>query len=295
MQNCHGITEDGRGRIVLLTDDTHNNLIAYGKDGRFNAAWETRFPGAHGLEIINQHGEDRYWITDFVRSVVSVCTADGKELRLIEPSAVAAKYPDLSKYHPTCTAILPDGDFYVADGYGSSFVHHFDPGGRYISSFGGAGPAPENLNIPHAVWLDNRSGRPRLLVCDRGNNELKWFSLKGELLRIVSLGGPGTDSDSGVQPCNVAQFPASANHRFKDHLAIPCLGGMVLILDGADRVVSVVGGMPPVYADGRLQKLEVFNYILQHPHDAYVDSTGALYVAQWWSSQTYPIKLELVS
>ena len=132
----------------------------HAEDGRFNAAWETRFPGAHGLEIINQHGEDRYWITDFVRSVVSVCTAEGKELRLIGPSAVAAKYPDLSKYQPTCTAILPDGDFHVADGYGSSFVHHFDPEGRYISSFGGAGPAPENLNIPHAVWVDNRPGRP---------------------------------------------------------------------------------------------------------------------------------------
>jgi len=70
---------------------------------------------------------------------------------------------------------------------------------------------------------------------------------------------------------------------------------MILILDGADRVVSAVGGQPPRYVDGNLQGLEVFNYTLSHPHDVYVDASGSLYVAQWWSNQTYPIKLELLS
>jgi len=80
---------------------------------------------------------------------------------------------------------------------------------------------------------------------------------------------------------------------------------MILILDGADRVVSVVGsiarsasccgailGEPPVYTDGKLQRLSNFNYTFNHPHDVHVDSTGALYVVQWDSNQTYPIKLE---
>ena len=58
---------------------------------------------------------------------------------------------------------------------------------------------------------------------------------------------------------------------------------MVLILDGSDRVVSVVGAEPPVYVDGKLQPLQVFNYTFNHPPDAYVDAAGALYVVQWWS------------
>jgi hypothetical protein len=78
-------------------------------------------------------------------------------------------------------------------------------------------------------------------------------------------------------------------------LAIACLNGMILILNGADHVVSVVGGKPPAYVNGNLQGLEVFNYTLSHPHDVYADASGALYVAQWWSNQTYPIKLELLS
>src|ERR1700722_17059199 len=61
VRDCHGITEDRAGRVVTLTNDIHNNLIAYSKAGVFHAAWENRFPGAHGFEISEQQGEDRYW------------------------------------------------------------------------------------------------------------------------------------------------------------------------------------------------------------------------------------------
>ena len=130
VQDCHGISGDHHGRIVTLTNHTRNNLIAYDKGGNFLAAWETRFPGAHGLDIVDHEGQDQYWITDQYRQLVSVCTAEGKELLHVSSEAVASVYPDLSKYHPTNTATLPDGDFFIADGYGSSFIHHFDPAGR---------------------------------------------------------------------------------------------------------------------------------------------------------------------
>ena len=287
VRDCHGITEDRNGRIVLLTNDTHNNLIAYEKPGKFLSAWENRFPAAHGLDISDEKGEDRYWITDHDVQCVSMCTAEGHELRRLGPDAVSSKYPDLSKYHPTNSAVTSDGDFYVSDGYGSSFVHHFDPDWRYISSFGGPGDAPSNLKTPHAVWIDTRSGKPSLLICDRGNEMLKWFSMSGELQRVVPV--------PGAQPSNVSRFGGYRGGVSDDHLAVASLNGMILILDGSDRVVSAVGGEPPVYGDGKLQPLQVFNYTFNHPHDVYVDSAGALYVPQWWSNQSYPIKLELVA
>jgi hypothetical protein len=289
VKDCHGISQTCDGQIVLLTNDTHNNLIAYSKVGKLSKAWEHRFAGARSLDIVDRHGEDQYWITDHTRQLVSVCSADGRELLRVGPETLKAKYPDLSKYHPTNTATLPDGDFFVSDGYGSSFVHHFDPQGRYIASFGGKGDAPENLDTPHAVWIDNRSGKPLLLVCDRGHNALTWFSLNGEFLRMVDFGAMMIDDDPvGAMPSNVA----SLGGRFKDHLAIACLRGMVLILDGSDRVVSVVGGMPAEYVGGKLQQLENYNYTFGHPHDVCVDAFGALYVAQWASNRTYPIKLQ---
>ncbi len=170
VQDCHGISEDRHGRIVTLTNHVRNNLIAYDKGGGFLAAWETRFPGPHGLDIVDNGGQDQYWITDQVSQVVSVCTAEGKELLHVGPEALASVYPDLSKYHPTNTATLPDGDFFIADGYGSSLIHHFDPEGRYISSFGGEGKGPEKLNTPHAVWIDTRSGKTTV-TCDRSREQ----------------------------------------------------------------------------------------------------------------------------
>jgi len=296
VKDCHGIAQGNDGRIVLLTNETRNNLIAYRRDGRLIAAWEHRFRGAHGFDIVNHKGEDQYWITDHSRQLVSVCSPEGQELLHVGPEALSSKYPDITKYHPTNTATLPDGDFFIADGYGSSFIHHFDPKGSYISSFGGEGDAPENLKVPHAVWIDNRAGKPQLLVCDREHNMLKWFSTNGELLRAMSLGEMRLDDEPiGAFPCNVAQFSDFRHGRFQDHLAIACIGGMVLVLDAADRVVSVIGGPPAEYVDGKLPKLDVFNYTFNHPHDVCVDASGALYVAQWGSNRTYPIKLDLLS
>ena len=276
VKDCHAITKDRAGRILLLTNETRNNLIAYSLGGEFVASWEHRFPGAHALELRDEKGDELCWITDHNISVVSLCTPEGREIRRLEPSVFSAKYPDPSKYHPTNVAVMPDGDFYISDGYGSSFVHHVDPEWKYISSFGGIGTEPANLRTPHAVWIDNRSGKSFLLVCDRSNAMLKWFSPAGELIRIVPL--------PGAKPSNVVQLG--------QHLAITSLNGMVLILDGADRVVSVVGGDPANYVEGQLQPLQPFNYSLFHPHGLHIEPNGDIYLAQWDSNRTYPLKLE---
>jgi peptidylamidoglycolate lyase len=281
VRDCHGIAEDSAGRIVALTNDTHNNLIAYDKSGLFNAAWEARFPGAHGLEITQDQGEDRIWITDHDRRVVSVCNADGDELRTFGAECVASAYTDINRYRPTNTAVTCDGDFFVSDGYGASLIHHFDCDGRYVVSFGGEGPGPEHLKQPHGVWVDNRTNPATLLVCDRGNDLLKWFSLSGTLLRTVRV--------PGAMPSNVASFTGARS----GHIAIACLSGMILILDSEDRILSVVGGEAPRYSDGQLRTLRSFNYVFNHPHDVHVDEQGALYVAQWWSNRLTPSSLNL--
>jgi hypothetical protein len=105
--------------------------------------------------------------------------------------------------------------------------------------------------------------------------------VNGELLRTVSLGEMLQDAEPiAASPANVARFHGVGGDHFANHIAIACLSGMILILDGADRIVSAVGGMPPVYVDGKLQQPESFNYTFNHPHDVYVDAAGSLYVAQ---------------
>lgn len=61
------------------------------------------------------------------------------------------------------------------------------------------------------------------------------------------------------------------------------------------RVVSNVGGTPPVYGDeGRLRPMAHHEEVFRHPHDLIVDGEGSLYVAQFASGRTPPIKLERV-
>lgn len=280
VKDCHAITENRNGEIVLLTNDVHNNIITYTKSGALVSKREDRFPAAHALEF-DQRGGERLWITDHQLSVISLLTPDGREEKRLNPDALSAKYPDITKYHATNVAVMKDGDFFISDGYGSHYIHHFDPSWKYIATFGGAGTAPENLKQPHAIWLDTRRGQDELLVCDRANALLKWFSPRGELLRTVAV--------PGSQPSNIAPM---AN----GHIAIASLNAMILILDKTDKVVSVIGGDAPVYQDGVLQKLTPSaDTPFIHPHDVYVDRAGAIYVAQWNSKQTYPLKFEPVA
>ena len=280
VKDCHAITENQAGEIVLLTNEVRNNIVTYAKDGRLVGSRENRFPAAHALEF-DRRGGERLWITDHQLSVVSLLTPDGREERRLEPSVLASRYPDLTKYHATNVAVMPDGDFYISDGYGSHYIHHFDPDWKHVRTFGGAGTEPANLKQPHAIWLDTRRGRPELLVCDRGNALLKWFSPSGELLRTVAV--------PGSQPSNVAPMADG-------HIAIASLNAMILILDRDDRVVSVVGGEAPVYTSGILAPLaKAADTPFIHPHDVYVDGAGAIYVAQWNSKQTYPLKFEPVA
>jgi peptidylamidoglycolate lyase len=277
VKDCHAITENREGQIVLLTNDVRNNIITYTKAGALVAKREDRFPAAHALEF-DERGGERLWITDHQLSVISLLTPDGREEKRLNPDALSAKYPDITKYHATNVAVMKDGDFFISDGYGSHYIHHFDPSWKYIATFGGAGTAPENLKQPHAIWLDTRGGKDELLVCDRANALLKWFSPKGELLRTVAV--------PGSQPSNIAPM---AN----GHIAIASLNAMILILDKANKVVSVIGGDAPVYQDGVLQKLAPSaDTPFIHPHDVYVDRAGAIYVAQWNSNKTYPLKFE---
>ena len=80
-----------------------------------------------------------------------------------------------------------------------------------------------------------------------------------------------------------------------NHIAIASLNAMILILDGSDRVVSVIGGEAPVYENGILKPLvSSATTPFIHPHDVYVDKAGAVYVAQWNSNRSYPLKFDRV-
>lgn len=136
---------------------------------------------ASGL-LIDGHGmfidrEDRLFALDRDRHQLRVFNAQGDPLLTIgDPQHPRLQAPF---NHPADVAVARSGDFYVADGYGNSSVHHFGSEGQHIGSWGRPGKGPGEFTTPHAVWSD---AQDRILVADRENDRVQLFTAEGEYL-----------------------------------------------------------------------------------------------------------------
>jgi hypothetical protein len=127
------------------------------------------------------------------------------------------------------------------------------------------------LKTPHGIWLDNRSGREvALVVADRANARLQYFSLDGKPLEIIKE----------------VSFPAHFDIRGSE-LLVPDLHARVTIFDKDNRVLAHLGYNP----EWTKQALEGFQMRRDpkqwqagrfvHPHDACYDRDGNIFVVEW--------------
>ncbi|MEL7148713.1 MAG: 6-bladed beta-propeller, partial [Bacteroidota bacterium] len=122
VQDCHEMVQDSKGRIILLTNHTSNNVLIYDQSGKLLDSWGTDFPGAHGLTICDEGGEDFLYIADNDRHQVIKTTIEGRVVMTIEYPVETDKYAKKLEYIPTETAVAENGDIYVADGYGQQYI-----------------------------------------------------------------------------------------------------------------------------------------------------------------------------
>lgn len=284
VNDCHEMVQDAKGRIILLTNETKNNIMMFNDSGKLLKTWGNSFPGGHGLTLAG----DTLFITDTNKHQVYKATLDGKILLTLDAPKEDNLYPKPEQFVPTEVAVTPNGDFYVADGYGSQYILHYDPNGKLMSYFGGRGEGDEKLDNAHGITIDNRNGTPSLLVTDRTRNCFKSFTMDGQLMGIIKL--PGA--------C-VCRPVIKGDYLFAAVLRSPSLSaektGFVTILDKQNRVVSNIGGTAPEYdAEGKLKEMAQAEKIFVHPHDVLVDKDENLYVAQWASGKVYPYKFNRV-
>ncbi len=195
---------------------------------------------------------------------------------------------------PTETAIAPNGDIYVADGYGSDYIIHYDSNGKYIRHFGGHDNANQEFNLhnAHGVTVDTRDkNKPTLICSSREENCFKVFSLDGKFIKRIDTPGMYV-CRAVVDAKNV--YAGVCWSKDKDGKMLGN-SGFVTILDEQNKVISSPGGTAPTYLGGVLQPtFQSAEHIFNHGHDVCVDEDKNLYVCQWNANYTPPVKLTRV-
>ena len=289
VDNCHGIVCDRAGNIILLTDDPKNNVIIYNPQGRLLHKWGTDYPGAHGLSLVEEAGREVLYFTDLKRHKVFKATPSGELLGEWGWPEKTGKYAKEDDYRPSWSLHLPDGGFYILDGYGRDYITRHKADGSFHSIFGGNEGGITHWG-PHGGMVDlDASANPSLLIAMSDQQYLLRLDLDGKALGRVALPGG-----------NPRQIRRHKGNYFVAHLgdnwpADRNSRGFLSVLDSHLRVVSNIAGTPPIYGtDNRLQSMKHQEEIFLHPHDLAVGRDESLYVAQFASGKTYPIKLERV-
>lgn len=294
VNDCHEMVEDAKGRLIMVGNETKNNVIVYDKSGKLLETWGTSYIGGHGLTISNEGGEQFLFICDPERHQVIKTDLKGKEMMVIDYPKETGVYPYPTKFKPTESAINPaNGDIYIADGYGSNYIIQYDSKGKYLRHFGGYSGdyVNEKFDCCHGITVDTRTKpQPTLIITDRRHNCLKRFTLDGKYLETYAL--PGSYI---CRPVIKGDYTFGAVFRSGNDAWN--YSGYIQILDKNMKVISTPGGTAPTYVKGQLQKQfkDDPGNVFLHPHDVYVDSDENIYVPQWFSQKTYPVKLERVA
>ncbi|OUW35521.1 MAG: 6-bladed beta-propeller [Flavobacteriaceae bacterium TMED179] len=287
VNDCHEMVLDKNQRIIMTTTHPQNNILIYDRSGKVLEAWGTEFPGAHGLTLVEEGSEEFLFITDPKTNKVCKTDLKGNILMTFTTPPEITDYKKPKEFKPTETTVAPNGDIYIADGYGKDFIIQYNAEGNYIRHFGGRGKADEQFDCAHGITFDHRNPQnPSLLITSRSANEFKYFTLEGQYLETISL--PGCYICRPVIKGNLIYFAVIITNKWDT------FDGMLAVLDKNNKVISLPGGSQPNYKDGVLVPPVYDQKTFLNPHDVCVDNDDNLYIPQWNSNKTYPLKLTRV-
>ena len=242
------VAVDSQDRVYVYSRSEHP-MVVFDRDGNFIDAWgDDILKDAHGIFI---DADDNIYCTERDTHVMRKFTTNGELLMTLgTPDAPGAEGEPFNK--PTDFALGPDGEMYISDGYGNARVHKYSPDGELIKSWGQPGTGPGEFDLPHCVRVDPRN---RLMVADRENNRIQFFTLDGEYIEEWGdLLQPDTiyiDDDDLVYIAELGQ-----------RISIMTLDGEVISQWGSERGSTVPGEF------------------LACPHGIWLDSHGDIYVGE---------------
>ncbi len=291
-QTTHNVAIDRDGLLYVIHEGRENlkdhpSIFVFDERGKFIRAFGQQFQGGgHGLEVRTEGSEQFLYVTAYqqVKSFAKL-TLHGESIWEKRAPMESQLYPKGEDTHPTKRwgrdafmptnyAFLPDGGFFLADGYGSYRIHRYDKNGKWLSMFGEPGKSDGQFNTPHGIWIDSRPGRESsVIIADRANKRLQWFTLEGKHLKTL---------DGFILPANIDIQ--------NELLLVPDLSARVTLLDKNDRVIAHLGEDPAWREQVLKENMKLrgsqhgegwVSGKFLHPHDACFDSAGNIFVAEW--------------
>ncbi len=168
------VASDSKDNIYLL-HRLKPYVLVLDKDGKLVRSFDGDFKTPHGLRIDK---DDNLWIADMANHLVQKFAPDGKLLLSLGMKDKPGLADDQFN-KPADAFVGPDGEIYVADGYGNSRIAKFSQDGKFVKDWGKKGKGASEFNIPHVVFLDEGN---RVVVGDRENLRVQIFDRAGKLL-----------------------------------------------------------------------------------------------------------------
>ena len=164
-----------------------HNLYIVNRDGKMIDSWEQynhMFVRTHKVKINPYDPEQHVWLIDDSAHQFWKITNDGS--KIVQTWGVFRE-PGNDETHfgrPTDIAWLPDGTFFISDGYTNTRVLKFDKDGKLLKIWGEKGTPPNEtrpgyMNTVHSVAIDDNR---RLYVADRANSRVQIFDENGTFL-----------------------------------------------------------------------------------------------------------------
>jgi DNA-binding beta-propeller fold protein YncE len=179
----------------------------------------------------------------------------------------AAPYMSGEPFHRcTHTALSPQGDIYVSDGYGNARVHKYSADGKLLFSWGEPGTDPGQFNIAHNIccdadgWVyvaDRENHRVQVFNGD-GKYETQWFNMHRPCGLCMGMG-----ADSNFY---VGELGPDMNVNYD----MPNVGPRVSIVSNTGQTLARLGDLNRGTGPGQFIA----------PHGLAVDRHGDIYVGE---------------
>ena len=162
-------------------------LYVLDRNGKLVENWDQHngmFVRPHRVKINPYDPERHVWVVDDGAHQVTKFSHDGKEVVM---QLGEFRKPGNDETHfgrPTDIAWLPDGTFFVSDGYTNTRVVKFDKDGKFLMTWGekgnnGTETRPYYMNTVHGIAIDDNR---KVYVIDRSNNRIQIFDENGKYI-----------------------------------------------------------------------------------------------------------------